>query len=145
MKLELKHLAPYLPYQIKILDCITGKSKVMNMGQGSSTHWIGIKTVLNYWKSGNPIYNPIFHNLSDLTKEIDHNGERFVPSRIIENLFDIEDFTVELEYLVKREDDGIVFISMEKQMNILEKLFEWKFDVFGLIPHDLAIDINTIQ
>ena len=25
------------------------------------------------------------------------------------------------------------------------KLFEWHFDVFGLIPEGLAIDINTLE
>jgi len=41
MKLELKHLAPYLPYKLRIK--YYERNQVMNMGSGHSTHWIGIK------------------------------------------------------------------------------------------------------
>ncbi|MGE5944104.1 MAG: hypothetical protein ACM31G_07175 [Flavobacteriales bacterium] len=65
MELELKHLAPYLPYKLNILDVITNKRKVMNLGQGASTNWVGIKTVLNYYESDNFIYRPILKPLPE--------------------------------------------------------------------------------
>lgn len=44
MELELKHLAPYLPHQLKVKwgDRIVK----MNTGQGSSKYWIGIWSIV---------------------------------------------------------------------------------------------------
>lgn len=49
MELELKHLAPYLPHQLKVKwgDRIVK----MNTGQGSSKYWIGISSVLKWYNS----------------------------------------------------------------------------------------------
>jgi hypothetical protein len=67
----------------------------------------------------------ICHPLSGLTKEIEHNGERFVPIEIT-GIIDWEYGYEKLPYW------------------LIQKLFEWHFDVFGLIGSNLAIDINTI-
>lgn len=88
---------------------------------------------------------PILHPISDLTKEIEHNGKKFIPNIKLENEFDIEDFDIHLEYLVSREDDGNVYISIEKQLNIVLKLIEWHFDIAGLIERNEAIDVNTLE
>lgn len=74
MELELKHLAPYLPYGLKVL--YHGEQRKMNAGNGSSTHWIGITATLQR-QGGN--CKPILRPLSDLTKEIEISGERIVP------------------------------------------------------------------
>ncbi len=130
-KLELKHLAPYLPYKLYCFDTLTQKKRVINTGQGSSNNWVGIKTVIRY----KHIYKPILRPLSDLTKEIEVNGNNFIPN--------IESFI----YLGGRFLD----ITLEEDENrisklpydLMLKLFEWHFDVFGLIEKGLAIDINT--
>ena len=138
MKLELKHLAPYLPYGLKakMLDCkidYVGKQfdEIIGVHQWSKDgDWClltegGSKPSLDRIK-------PILRNLSDLTKEIEHNGEKFVP---IDRLTCWFDFT----YL----DTHSLYIH-EYPYNVVEKLFEWKFDYFDLIPNGLAIDINTL-
>lgn len=123
MKLELKHLAPYLPYKVKILNG-WGDIHTMNYthldDNGNNGVIFGIK--------------PILRNLSDLTKEIEHNGEKFVPIDyflgedvdLVENAVQIND----LSYL---------------PYNIVQKLLEWNFDVFGLIEKGLAINYNDIE
>lgn len=40
--------------------------------------------------------------------------------------------------------DRVVELTMN-QSQLWEKLLEWDFDVFGLIPQGLAIDINTLN
>ena len=73
-KLEFKHLAPYLPYKLKVQ--YWDRKIVMNAGQGSSKNWIGISATIQ--KQGENC-KPMFRPLSDLTKEIKVNGEKFVP------------------------------------------------------------------
>ena len=145
MKLELKHLAAYLPYEVNF---ISGMDKPYNEF-GRQPQWTldGITTLFGdcclTTKENRDAYaiqtcNLILRQLSDLTKEITVNGETFVP----------------INKLVKQELIGThIFESMiidrikEKTMSfkISEKLFEWHFDVFGLIEAGLAIDINTLE
>lgn len=147
MKLELKHLSPYLPYKLKVLDTIIGKEKVMNLGQGASTNWVGIKTILNYsdnCEGNNFVYKPILRPLSDLTKEIEHNDEKFIPIDVLnkEVSVGVKVFSHGTYITMSTSMNGFNLFSTYKQM---EKLFEWHFDVFGLIEKVLAIDINSIE
>lgn len=136
MKLDPKHIIKHLPYNVQVLDLITNKVFTLDVDNLSQTlndieHLNSAKLAL--------------HTLSDLTKPITHKGETFVPYKRIEDLFDIEDFTTDLEYLIKREDDGNVFISITKQNEITEQLLEWNFDIDNLIGHGFAVDINTLK
>jgi len=76
MRLELKYLAPYLPYGLK---CEVGQGGIRRMIAETimTESFIGIDDVLLY------AHKPILRPLSDLTKEIEHNGENFVPLKII--------------------------------------------------------------
>jgi hypothetical protein len=74
---------------------------------------------------------PILHPLSDLTKEIEHKGEKFVPK-------------LKLLYLGYRE------LTYNFQLYVLEfgliqHLVKWHFDIAGLIEKGEAIDINTLE
>jgi hypothetical protein len=167
-KLELKHLAPYLPYQVNFTDITLKPRWTLMVANISVFDYINHKLIL--------------HPLSDLTKEIEHNGEKFVPLvelfKLIKN--------VECEILITNDEhyslgynsdldcyymifDNIEFEFGEYEVefyfqnnnlvlnvpvwfnNVISnnydlygKLFEWHFDVFGLIEKGLAIDINTI-
>ena len=97
--------------------------------------------------------------MSDLTKEIEINGERFVP---IVRLFNAENqnftFRFDVKGLIKHmkrtilfatsEDDGVeeeVGYLSHNYKNMFysqfEKLIEWHFDVFGLIDQGLALPL----
>ena len=72
MKLEIKHLAPYLPYGLMIkVGLATTAEMTLNK---NDRELVDISWVLN-----NDAYEPYLRHLSDLTKEIEHNGEKFVP------------------------------------------------------------------
>lgn len=82
----------------------------------------------------NKDYKPILRPLSDLTKPIEHKGEKFVPiNRIKESqyhLFFRDDITSPLEGL---------------QFSEIRKLIEWHFDIADLISKGEAIDVNTLE
>jgi hypothetical protein len=128
MKLELKHLAPYLPYGLKFYDnnikeCSTLFSIDFN------DKYFSCLADDNYevYNSDEYDYKPILRPLSDLTKEIEVNGKKFIP--IQETDIDIP-FTSNYYFLVAYGD--------------VEKLLQFHFDVFGLIEKELAIDINSL-
>lgn len=73
--------------------------------------------------------------LSHLTKEIEHKGEKFVP---IEELDKYHDFSI-LNY------KDIMSTPLRYPYTVVQKLLEWKFDIFGLLERGLAIDKTTIQ
>lgn len=71
---------------------------------------------------------PILRHL-DFTKEIEHNGEKFVPMLKLHN------------QTQKNIISGITYSSIIDFMPFMDiqKLFEWHFDVFGLIESNQAI------
>jgi hypothetical protein len=128
MKLELKHIAPYLPYELPIEPLY----KSMGHMGGYNQRELSIDILDKYELED---IKPILRPLSDLTKEIEVNGEKFYPaSKMIthgfHNPFWYEVDMFNYKYLFAYD---------------LEKLLEWHFDVFGLIPQGLAIDVNTLS
>ena len=77
-KLELKHLAPYLPYGLKMILEKSGDIRELNglfidLGE-LRFHFNVINRGQRLWN-----YKPILRPLSDLTKEIEVDGEKFMP------------------------------------------------------------------
>ena len=161
--LTFNQLAPYLPFGIR------GVSKDENLGielvKGYSTY--GMNNNINLTTNIDDIdiecFMPILRPLSDLTNEIEHNGEKFIPIYRLAELFLYNDihnhslrkFEVRDNYILVTfgSQDGVNSTITSVQIKTalfrmeywqLEKLFEWNFDVFGLIPENLAIDINTL-
>ena len=131
MKLELKHLAGYLPYGLKIEHptMLVGKrniSELRNLGQTNIEISHRLYVQISECK-------PILRPLSDLTKEIEVNGEKFVP---IDEIAEIEE--VVCTYSIEFFETSIKYLPNW----ITEKLLEWHFDIHGLIENDLAIDKN---
>lgn len=124
MKLELKHIAPYLPYELKI--------KYNNSTEG---HWntmmVGHMTsdIIQLWK-------PILRPLSDLTKE-EFRSEFNKQSEHVG--FDFDYFSDFTGFFIAEN------YVLSFPFDIIQWLIEKHFDVFGLIRQGLAIDINTIQ
>lgn len=123
MKLELKHLAPYLPYKIKMLHY--DKKKVLNAGQGSSVHWVGITHALNHQENTKPLLHP----LSRLTEPIDFN---------INNI----SYAAYLKLFSQADLDYVMQSPLLCDFTTVIKLTEWHFDVFGLIDKGLAEPIE---
>ena len=144
-KLELKHVAPYLPYGLAFI-CFDVESKefeelpLVSINLANEELEIGGMDIpideLPY-----PIgleIKPILRPLSDLTKEIEVNGEKFVPRVKMGLIHDVSGNNI-FNY---RTGERINILSLPYYK--IEYLFEWHFDVFGLIEQGLAIDINTL-
>lgn len=155
MELEVKHVASYLPYDLRILDKENGiiRKLVVNNYSISSLEDIGFDNV--FLKNENHLrrnrkkenFKLILRPLSDLTKEIEFKGRMIVPSLAIckgrDIIYENKSFWYyKIESIV---NDKKGWIGAEKQLELFEKLFEWHFDVYGLIEAGLAIDINDIN
>ena len=142
MKLELKHLAPYLPYDLKC-DIFFAQQSM-----GTCVWRIRILDCfyLDKLKNNLEFIQPILLPLSDLTKEIEVNGEKFVPIDILsgETYYDYE--LTKSNKLVEKDEKNIVILKCIDVYPywIVQKLLQWHFDIFGLIDKGLAIDINTL-
>ena len=137
MELKLKHLAPYLPYQ---LNC-NWQNKIYILQSVTIADRCKLLDNFNNELYGTKLEHikPILKTLSDLSKEIEVNGEKFVPIEF----FDDEDTKSWLIILSETKD--IEWALSYLGFFIVQKLFEWRFDVFGLIENNLAIDINTLK
>lgn len=139
MKLELKHLAPYLPYGLKMTrNGFIGELKSI---KSDGTITVSCSDWFENINDGN-FYKPILRPLSDLrtAKLFDNYGD--------EKLTAIEEFDGNWD--LGQYDWVLTEVSYGKQLerllelsyNVIDKLIEHHFDVFGLIDNGLAIDIN---
>ena len=135
-KLTIEHLAPYLPYKLCIVD--NSRKKTMNASQGSSGNWISIKKVID-WQC-----KPILRNLFDLTKEIEMNGEKFISLDELKKVDGEYFINFEAGEIYFEDECGLSVYEVTRCNKLINKLFEWHFDIFGLINDGLAIDINTL-
>ena len=133
--MKLEHIAPYLPYGLKFLhEGIKGKSQTYEWTLVPSNLLIALEGSRN---------KPILRPLSDLTKEITHNGETFVPMDRLEIDSSQVQFRELTGYIIVVPDVCNEFIyASDVYDNIFKKLFEWQFDVFGLLGRGEAIDIK---
>jgi hypothetical protein len=136
MKLELKTLATYLPYNLKGII----KNKVVVLDTLHQYSCETVPSVRGFTWCGFENFKPILRPLSDLTKEIEVNGKKFVPIEKVQDWNTSIDFAKEFEALLEDER----WLSTTSYL-LVELLFEWHFDVFGLIEKGLAIDINTLE
>ena len=171
-KLTIEHLAAYLPYDIKCQyifyddgeksnpivskiesiykDCVT-------FVNGSCDYYFED----DYECEIKLLLRPLF----DLTTEIEHNGEKFVP---IVELIKIKykkwydekkgsryadiDFELNTNY-VKAHFSFMATLCIEiwlrdishEEYWVVQKLLSWHFDIYNLIPQKLAIDIKEVN
>lgn len=136
MKLELKHLAPYLPYGLRIarsnfnyVDMKEDFSELIELTSIKIKNWAGEDTVNP--TSGSILLKdvkPILRPLSTL-KDCPH-------------LFYYNALPSYLEDIVDGRQE---FNISNCPYSIMSLLFERHFDVFSLIPAGLAIDINELE
>jgi hypothetical protein len=144
-KLELKHLAPYLPYGLRLL----AHNEELKL-TGITPHCGDIKLSLLTINSGIEYWcyieyaKPTLRPLSDLNEEITHNGKTFKPyvELLRASNFDVDNMhQQELNRFKWNTQDHIEIKSYYE----MELIFEWHFDVFGLIKKGLAIDVKEVK
>ena len=134
MKLELKHLASYLPYDLKGINHLKDistlgiKDEVFTYTNFYENKRIKEKfTYLSIDSFLKEKYKPILFQLSSLTKDEMKNITKSDFNRYSEDYLDT------ILNTMKREIN-----SKKLPYYLMEKLFERKFDVFGLIELGLA-------
>ena len=133
MKLELRHLAPYLPYRLKYMDWDYELSTLDGLDVN------GDAFCADSGEIDFQLIKPILRPLSDLTKEIEVNGQKFIPIDKLGLSYDWSDNISIYDFYPNNN------IGMEDIYFTVNKLYEWHFDIFNLIENNLAIDINTIN
>ncbi len=162
-KLELKHLAPYLPYELKqaiAKDFI--QIEVMN-----AAHLMQIE-YFYHRNDRKPILRPLFDLTKPIIVEGYNDGKEFVPLLRLAALATLSDsvnwiindnkdaqhkkekgylFYVSngnCDLVLKKSNEWKDFDNISNKLVIYNLLFRWCFDCFNLIESGLAIDINTI-
>lgn len=141
LELKLEHLKYYLDTGLKVAVSNTGTTFEMVVTAKRGCYTIG--EILNQ-----STLKPIFHPLSDLTKEIEHNKEKFVPMKKMfpmwDKLRDFE-FTTDLSYQVISTE--AYSINFEDWYDNLQKLFEWHFWIFdqSYFEKVIILDINSLN
>ena len=90
----------------------------------------------------------ILHPLSDLTKPIEHKGEKFVPIEKLREIIGggwcgVYERAVELMqvWYIDTLKDKIKYLPFE----LIQLFISWHFDVADLISKEEAIDVNTLE
>lgn len=143
--MKLEHLAPYLPYNIRMIFEKSGREIYLS---GLSINENGNMILIDYSVGEQFLYKhwnfkPVLRPLSDLTKEIEHNGDKFAPwfeimERAPFNCMGGDDI---VEWITETSTHRL---NYNEAQIIISSLIEWHFDVFGLIDQGLAIDKNTL-
>lgn len=124
MKLELKHLSPYLPHGLKLYDTYT-KSIYLNAVRGETLDYLTI--------GENDSVKPILRPLSDLTTKIHFRGNKIFPVDIIKEYCGYD--------IITKEERMVEPPKMLPYL-VFNLLCEMHFDLFGLIEQGLAISIH---
>lgn len=145
MKLELKHIVGYLPYGL------TGISTDENQGVETvnGISWDQNKSIIELNTNIDAIdiigFKPILRPMSDITKEIEVKGKFFVPAEYFWSIDLYDQQAFELYGTIPPYWKACIEVDIKDlDWGVIEKLYEWHFDVHGLIENNLAIDINTL-
>ena len=141
--IKLHEICGYLPYNLSIGYFFNGKHicnapMVSSMIYNSYADEIPLSIVV----SGDESFKPLLRPLSDLTKEIEHNGKRFVPivKLLQEYCFDTNQMT---EQEINEYAESMIEIDMSYMT--AQMLMEWHFDIHGLINRNLALNLNDYE
>lgn len=137
--LELKDICGYLPYGLmqKHYNDVCSFTIATQSCMGKDVfHEMPIRF-------GKPILRP----MSDLTEEITHRGEKFVPMVELGECANVEVEVADFEFKRDKVVDVLfhnILSGERSSIIIFDKFHEWMFDYRGLISAGLAIDVNTL-
>ena len=134
MKLELKHLAPYLPYGLKIINVSlfqnNFKKYISNLVLIPSNIEIGLKDVDGI--SNKPILRPLC-DFNDIDKIKDFSGFNWC------DMYD-EFFSVWFDDICNIEK-----LILQCPYEIMQYFLAKHYDVFDLITQGLAVSIHDVR
>ena len=138
--LELKDICGYLPYGLRIMRSPTNVPVVAEL--------LDIRKDFTILGAGHiDTYRAVLRPMSDLTKEITHRGEKFVPMVELGECANVEIEVADFEFKRDKVIDVLfhnILSGERSSIIIFDKFHEWMFDYRGLISAGLAIDVNTL-
>ena len=146
MKLELKHLAPYLPYGLKLrqetLGNFTSDDNIIKI-EKLTLNSVGMCLEKRYRQVS---CKPILRPMSDLDRyglagEDDYSLLTVLNKKLPKEYNIDRDLDFEIENLSYSNNQ---YLSARHAFVVYDFLIENHFDVFGLIDTGLAIDINSV-
>lgn len=153
--IPLKEIVGFLPYELNvktnnlIRKMVIETSDLVYVHQLTRDKQVSISNVINGIG-----HKPIVRPLSNLTKEITHNGETFVPIlNLCQYPSNIELLSMGYEkkkyYASFGYKDEIIRHEIPSDLGSMdyftvESLTAWHFDIYDWIKDGLAIDINTL-
>lgn len=146
-QLELKHIVGYLPYDLNFQHKFV---KAKHKGETNLRLWQSklepLKLTDLFYKTGKTFdFNLLLRPLSDLTKEIEVNGEKIFPIKWLKQNYTDHKLKLEGNCIILSDSYSLEQDILAAPFAIIEKLYEWHFDIHGLIEKGLAIDINTLN
>lgn len=144
-KLELKHLAAYLPYSLK---CNIMGEHVDDYAEPPIPKIFEIvgltQDYVEYWEEGSTVTEqcvfsdcfPLLRPISDLTREISINGKNIIP---IEGMFLP---CGERKLLESWAEENKCYVGQMLSYLPYQNLFENHFDIFNLCENNLATAIK---
>lgn len=140
LELEKKHLVPYLLHDLE--GIVRGEKVILISIDTIAEYCVTVKKLIGRHIQGYSTidgFKPIYHPLSDLTKEIEHNGEKFVPINVLYNLH-IENEKISIEHIYGA-------VTLGQSISDYNKLLKWHFWIFDQSYFDegIIIDINTLK
>lgn len=133
---QLKIFSAYLPYKLKI-ECYSDEE--IEVGGNYITTLSGVNqdgisdNLGNDWHFG---VRPIFYDLSYLTKEIEHEGRKFIPMEY----FTFKSTQQAFEGLAEFNEHLVNYLKYDD----VKQLLKWHFNVFG-IPEDQYINKGNLK
>jgi hypothetical protein len=146
MKLELKHITPYLPYGLKFVftkeyyypyPAMQKEGFTFTFDLIESPKVIYVNNIYKKWIDmilEQDYFKPILKPLSDL-----RDNKDFIRKFGGDNPNNLRMCNLDIDDLI---NNGLEF---ETYYGYYEWLIENHFDVFGLIEKNLAIDVNTLS
>lgn len=149
-KIPIEKLSPYLPFKLKVktIGLFEGDPVFIMTTDTAKTNDAPIQWVLD-----EDNIKPILHPLSDLPKVMSKLRDLFFKTSelkdgsasLTETLVYEDGFKIKIEDYHYRGDSVHVYYKYISDFEIYQKLLEWHFDIYGLIPEGLAIDVNTLN
>ena len=141
-ELTVEHLAPYLPYGLRLLyeetdsvgKVVSSKVGIMKGVHHNTIESNPTRVSIGFGDTGYIwMFKPILRPLSDLEKELTINGITFIPEDKLSNSTQMQIICFRLP------------LVNDLKVYDYQKLLSWHFDVFKLIDKGLAVNINTLN
>lgn len=142
--IKLHEICGYLPYGLKMrFENGNGREITLTGINGGDGFAVRISDGRQSYWLDDCGFKPVLRTLSDLTKEIEHNGKKFVPWIELEMDYreGYNDLVMEFNPFKIGLRNKSMGTSELVPYELIQKLFEWHFDVFGLLDRNLAVNL----